>query len=113
MGLPDRIEESVLRVSIRSSTKNQVEESKSSRKNKNRCRSTRSRKEPESDPSDSQQSDAPRETQPATTSENGVGTSRILEDICEEVRQDLTRSGLPTQHLRVWFNDTPVFIELE
>ena len=83
------------------------------RKNKNRHRSTRGRKEPESDPSDSQHSDEPRETQPVVTSENGVGASRIPEDISEEVRQDLIRSSLPIQHLRVRFDDTPVFIELE
>ena len=46
-------------------------------------------------------------------SENGVGTNRIPEDINKEVRQDLTRSGLPTQIPRVRFDDTPVFIELE
>ena len=43
--------------------------------------------------------------------ENGVGISRVPEDISEEVRQDLTRSGLPTQLSRVRFDDTPVFIE--
>ena len=113
MGLPDRIEEPVLRIETRSSTKNRVEETKSNRKNKNKRRSARNRKEPESDPSDSQQSDEPRETQPVATSENGVGTSRIPKDINEEVRQDLTRSDLPTQHLRVKFDDIPIFIEPE
>ena len=73
MGLPDTIEEPILKVETCSSTKNRVEESKSSRKSKNRRRSTRSRKEPESDPSDSQQSDEPRETQLVATSENGIG----------------------------------------
>ena len=69
--------------------------------------------EPELDPSDSQQSDESRETQPVVTSKNGIGTSRILEDISEEIRQDLMRSGLPTQHPRVRFDDTLVFIELK
>ena len=47
------------------------------------------------------------------TSENGIGTSRIPEDICEEVKQELSRSGLPTPHPRVRFDDTLVFIEPE
>ena len=55
--------------------------------------------------------DEPTEPQPTATSENGVGTSRIPEDISEEVRRDLTRSGSPPLHPRVQFNDTPVFIE--
>ena len=113
MGLPDRIEEPVLRVETRSSTKNRVEEPRSSRRNRNKHRSTRSRKEPESDLSDSPQLDEPRETPPIATSENEVGTNRIPKDISEEVRQDLTRSSLPTQHPRVRFDDTPVFIEPE
>ena len=111
MGLPDRIEEPVLRVETHSSTKNRVEESKRSRKSRNKRRSARNRTEPESDPSDSQQSDEPRKTQPVAILENGVETSRIPEDISKEVRQDLTRSGLPTQLPRVRFDDTPVFIE--
>ena len=61
----------------------------------------------------SQQSDELRETQPVATSENGIGTSRISEDISEEVRHELSRFGLPTLHLRVRFNDTPIFIEPE
>ena len=47
------------------------------------------------------------------TSENGIGTSTIPEDIIEEVRQELSRFGLQTPHPRVRFDDTPVFIELE
>ena len=113
MGLPDRIEESVCRIATYSSTKNHLAETSSNRNSKNRCRSVRVRKELESDPSDSQQSDEPRETQHVATSENGVGTSRIPEDISEEVRQELSRSGLPTLHPKVRFDDTPVFIELE
>ena len=113
MRLPDRIEESVLRIATYSSTKNQVVEFDSNKKNKNRRRNARGRKEPELDPSDSQQSDEPRKTQIVETLENGVGNNRIPEDISEEVRQDLTRSSLPTQHPRVRFNDTPVFIEPE
>ena len=113
MELPGRIEESILRVETHSSTKNHVKEPKNSRKSRNKRRSTRNRKEPESDPNDSQPSDEPRESQPVVTSENGVGTSRIPEDISEEIRQDLTRSGLPTQHPRVRFDDNPVFIEPE
>ena len=86
MELPDRIEEPVLRIKTRSSTKSRVEESNGSRKSRNKHKSARNRKEPESDPSDSQQSDEPRETQSIATSENGLGTSRIPEDINEEVR---------------------------
>ena len=33
------------------------------------------------------------------------------EDIYEEVRQELSRSGLPTLHPRVRFDDIPIFIE--
>ena len=47
------------------------------------------------------------------TSENGVETSRIPEDISEEVRQELSRSGFQTPHRRIRFDDTLVFIELE
>ena len=84
MGLPDKIEESVNRVTLRSSTKDRVEEPREDRRSKNRRRKTRSRKEP--DPSDSQESDDPEVSRPVATSENGVGTSRIPEDISEEVR---------------------------
>ena len=113
MELLDKVEKPVLRVETHSSTKNRVEEPKSSRKSRNKRRSARSRKELESDPSDSQQSNNLGKTKPIATSENGVGTSRIPEDINEEVRQDLTRSELPTQLQRVRFDDTPVFIESE
>ena len=111
MGLPDRIEQPVVRVATCSSTKNHLVEFGSNRKSKSRRRSIRGRKEPELDSSDSQQSDEPRETQPVVTSENGVGTSRILEDINEEIKQDSTRSGLPIQHPRIRFDDTQIFIE--
>ena len=111
MGLPNRIEELVLRVATHSSTKNHLAKSCNSRKSKNKRRSFRGRKKPESDSSDSQQLDEPRETQPIATSENGVGTSRIPEDISEEIRHELTRSDLPTPHPRVRFDDIPVFIE--
>ena len=113
MELPDKIEEAVHQVETRSSTKNRIAETKNSRKSKSKWKSNRNRKEPESDPSDSQQSDEPRGTQPVATLENRVGTSRLPEDISEEVRQDLTRSGLPTQLPRVRFDDTLVFIEPE
>ena len=113
MGLLDRVEESVHRVATFSSTKNHLAKSGSRRNNKNKRRSIRERKEPDLDPSDSQQSDEPRRTRPIATSENGIETSRIPEDISEEVRQELSRSGLPTPHLRVRFDDTLVFIELE
>ena len=113
MGLPDKVEESVLREATRNSTKNHLVESGSSRKNKSKRRSTRGRKEPGLDLSDSQQSDEPRKTQPIATSENGIETNRIPEDINKEVRQELTRSGLLAPHLRVRFEDTPVFIEPE
>ena len=86
MGLPYRIEESVLRIATRSSIKNHIEESSSNRKNKSRRRSTRRRKELESNPGDFQQSDEPKKTRPVATSENGVGTNRIPKDINEEVR---------------------------
>ena len=52
-------------------------------------------------------------TQSIATSENGVEARRIPEDISEEVREDLTRSGLRTPHPRVRFDDNPVFIEPE
>ena len=65
------------------------------------------------DQSDFQQSDEPRRTQPIVMSKNGVGTSRISKDISEEIKQELSRSNLPTSHLRVKFDDTPIFIELE
>ena len=97
-----------------SSTKNHLAEIGSSRNySKNKHRSVRVRKEPKLDPSDSQQSDEPRETQLVATLENGIGTSRILEDISEEVRQELSRSDLPTPYSKVRFDDTPVFIEPE
>ena len=104
MGLPNRI-------ATCSSAKNCLVESGSSRNSKKKHRSVRERKEPDSDPSDFQQSDKPRGTQPIATSKNGVGTSRIPKDISEEVRQELSRSSLPTPHPRVRFDDTLVFIE--
>ena len=113
MGLLDRIEELVCRIETCSSTKNCLAESGSSRNSKNKCRSVRERKELDLDPSDSQQSDEPRETQPVATLENGIGTNRIPEDINEEVKHELLRSGLLTPHPRVRFDDTPVFIEPE
>lgn len=39
--------------------------------------------------------------------------SRIPEDIREEFKLELSRSGLQSPHTRVRFNDTPVFIEPE
>ena len=81
MGLSDRIEESVCRVATHNSTKNRLAEIGSNKNNKNKCRNVRVRKEPESNLSDSQQSDESRETKPIATLENGVGTSRIPEDI--------------------------------
>ena len=47
------------------------------------------------------------------TSKNGVGTSRILEDINEEVKQELSRSNLQIPYPRVRFDDILVFIESE
>ena len=113
MELPERIDSSVLRVATRSSTRKDEVESSRSRKKKNRRKDIRSRTETESDPSDSQKSDEPREIPPAATAENGVETRGIPEDISEEVRQDLTRSGLRTTHPKVTFDDNPVFIEPE
>ena len=112
VGLPDRIEESVLRIATHSSTKNRLVDTSSNKKSRTR-KSARRKEELESDPSNSQQSDEPRKTQPIATSKNGVGTSRISKDISEEVRQELTRSNLPIPHPRVRFNDTPIFIEPE
>ena len=96
MGLLDRIEELIFRIATHSSTKNRLVETNSSRNSKNKHRSVRVRKEPESDPSDFQQSNEPRETQPVATSENGVGTSRISKDMNIEVKQKVSRSDLPT-----------------
>ena len=111
MGLLDRVEESVCRVATRSSTKNRLTETNSNRNNKNKCRGVRKSRQPNLETSDSHQLNEPREPQPIATSENGVGTSRILEDISEEVRQELSRSGLQTPHSRIRFNNTPIFIE--
>ena len=86
VGLPDRVEESVCIVATYSSIKKYLAEFGSSRNSKNKHRSIRERKEPDSDPSDSQQSDEPRKTQSVAISENGIGTSRISEDISEEVK---------------------------
>jgi hypothetical protein len=113
VGLPDRLEEAVLRVVTRSSTRKEDVELGKNRKKKNRRKDIRSRTEPESDPSDSQKSDDPGETSPRANSENGVEARGIPEDISEEVRRDLTRSGLRTPLPRVRFDDTPVFIEPE
>ena len=113
MGLPDRVEESIYRVTTRSSTMNRLVEFGSNRNSKNKRRSIRESREPESNPSDSYQLDEPRETQAVATSENGVETNRIPEDINEEVRQELVRSDLPILHSRVRFNDILVFIEPE
>ena len=107
------IDESVLRVATRSSTRKDEVESGRSRKKKVRRKDSRSRTEPESDPSDSQKSDEPREIPPVATAENGVEARGIPEDISEEVRQDLTRSDLRTPHPKVTFDDNPVFIEPE
>ena len=65
------------------------------------------------EPSDSHQSDEPRESQSMATSKNGVGTSRISKDISDKIKQELSRSSLQTPHLKVRFDDTPIFIELE
>ena len=111
MELPNRIEEAVLRVATRSSTRREEENPGRSRRKKNRRKNLRSREEPEPDPSDSEQTEEPGETQPIETSENGVEARGIPEDISEEVRQDLTRSGVRTPHPRVRFDDNPVFIE--
>ena len=86
MGLPDKIEESVCRVATRSSTKNRLAETNSNRNSKNKRRRIRKSREPDSDPSNSHQSNEPRKTQPMATSENGIETNRIPEDINEEVR---------------------------
>ena len=111
MGLPNRIETLVYRVATCSSTKNHLIESGSNRNSKNKHRSIRERKEPDSDLSDFQQCVEPRGTQSIETLENGIGTNRILEDISEEVRHELSRSSLPIPHPRIRFDDTPVFIE--
>ena len=87
VGVPDRIEESVCRVATCSSTKNRLVESSSNKNSKNKRRSIRESRESELDPSDFQQLDESRETQPIATSENAVGTNRILKDISEEVKQ--------------------------
>ena len=113
MELPDRIKESVCRVAICSSTKNCLVETDSSRNSINKHRSVRKSRQPDSEPSDSHQSDKPREFQPMATSKNGVGTSRILEDINEEVKQELSRSNLQIPYPRVRFDDILVFIESE
>ena len=111
MGLPNRVEDSVCRVVTCSFTKNRLAEFGSSRNSKNKCRSVRTSKEPESDLSDSHQSDEPRETQPVATSKNGIESSRIPKDINKEVRHELSRFDLQTPYLRVRFDDTPIFIE--
>ena len=113
MGLPNRIEEQVHRGATCSSTKNHLGEFGSNRNSKNKHKSVRERKEPDSNQIDSQQLDEPRGIQPIATSENVVVTSRIPEDINEEVKQELSRSSLPTPHVRIRFYDTPVFIEPE
>ena len=86
MGLPDRVEESVHKLATCSSTKNHLAKFGSSRNSKNKCGSVRERKEPDSDPSDSQQLNEPRRTWPKGTSKNGIETNRIPKDISEEVR---------------------------
>ncbi len=111
MELPNRIEEAVLRVATRSSTRREEENPGRSRRKKNRRKNPRSREEPEPDPSDSEQVEEPEETPPIATSENGVEARGIPEDISKEIRQDLTRSGLHTPHPRVRFDDNPVCIE--
>ena len=113
MELLDRVEELVCRVATHSSTKNHLAKVGSNRNSKNKCKSVRKNRELDSKPSDSHQSAKPRESQPMATLENGVETSRIPKDISEEVKQELSRSGLQTPHLRVRFDDTPEFIESE
>ena len=86
MELLDRAEESVCRITTRSSTKNHAIETSSSRNSKNKRRGVRKSRQPDSEPSDSHQLDEPRESQSMATSKNDIGTNRIPEDISEEVR---------------------------
>ena len=86
MELPNKIEELVHRVVTCSSTKNCTIETSSSRNSKNKCSGGRKSRQLNLELNDSYQSDKPRVSQSMAISENGVGTSRIPEDISKEVR---------------------------
>jgi hypothetical protein len=103
-------EESVFRVTLRSSTKHRPEEISSKRNRRGRHKNSRKTEVTEPDSSGDTPILEVGKTRPQAENGSGVERHRIPEDISEEIRRELTESEPPPVRTTVTFDDVPVII---
>ena len=103
-------EGAVFRVTLRSSTRNRLEETSGRRNKRGRHKGSKRKEVAEPDSSDETPFPGFEKIRHGVENGSGVDQHRIPEDISDEIRKELSEPGTPPIRTTVTFDDVPVII---